>query len=454
MKRKLSFNQTLLVGSLLFGLYFGAGNLIFPIELGQNSGTNLYKVVLGFIISGVGLPILGVVASAISKNDSLFEMGKTVSDKFAYFFTTALYLTIGPFFAIPRTSTVAFEVGIAPNISEDKIKLFLFIFSLIFFLAVLAFALKPGKVMDNIGKILTPTFLILLSVLVIFAIIKPMGDLAKNQPTEIYQKNPLFTGILDGYNTMDALASLAFAIIIISSIRKLGVKDSNQIAKETLKSGVICLIAMSTVYISLSFMSSSSVNIMKLGNNGGRILSNISFYYLGNFGKILLAAIVIVACLKTAIGLIIACSEIFIQMYPNTLSYKAYAVVFTLISFLIANLGLQKIISLSIPVLMYLYPLAIVLIFLSLAYPIIGKNKRIFSLTILFTAIFSIFDLLKALPKNISSTDSISRIVDFAKNYIPAFKIGFGWFIPAIFGIILGLLISIIKKEKIKEINL
>lgn len=454
MKRKLSFNQTLLVGSLLFGLYFGAGNLIFPIELGQNSGTNLYKVVLGFIISGVGLPLLGVVASAISKNDSLFEMGKTVSDKFAYFFTTALYLTIGPFFAIPRTSTVAFEVGIAPNISEDKIKLFLFIFSLIFFLAVLAFALKPGKVMDNIGKILTPTFLILLSVLVIFAIIKPMGALAKNQPTEIYQKNPLFTGILDGYNTMDALASLAFAIIIISSIRKLGVKDSNQIAKETLKSGVICLIAMSTVYISLSFMSSSSVNIMKLGNNGGRILSNISFYYLGNFGKILLAAIVIVACLKTAIGLIIACSEIFIQMYPNTLSYKAYAVVFTLISFLIANLGLQKIISLSIPVLMYLYPLAIVLIFLSLAYPIIGKNKRIFSLTILFTAIFSIFDLLKALPKNISSTDSISRIVDFAKNYLPAFELGFGWLIPAIFGIILGLLISIIKKEKIKEINL
>ena len=103
---------------------------------------------------------------------------------------------------------------------------------------------------------------------------------------------------------------------------------------------------------------------------------------------------------------------------------------------------------------MYLYPLAIVLIFLSLAYPIIGKNKIIFSLTILFTAIFSIFDLLKALPKNISSTNSISKIVDFAKNYLPAFELGFGWLIPAIFGIILGLLISIIKKEKIKEINL
>lgn len=454
MKKKLNFNQTLLVGSLLFGLYFGAGNLIFPIELGQNSGYNLYKVVLGFIISGVGLPLLGVVASAISKNDSLFEMGKTVGNKFAYFFTTALYLTIGPFFAIPRTSTVAFEVGIASNISDNKIKLFLFIFSLIFFLIVLAFALKPGKIMDNIGKILTPTFLILLSILVLFSIFKPMGALGQNEPIKIYQDNPLFKGILDGYNTMDALASLAFAIIIISSIRNLGVTDSNQVAKETLKSGLICLIAMSTVYVSLAFMSSSSANIMDLGNNGGRILSHISFYYLGNFGKILLAAIVIIACLKTAIGLIIACSQIFMEMYPNSLSYKTYAIIFTLISFLIANLGLQKIISLSIPVLMYLYPLAIVLIFLSLAYPIIGKNRKIFTLTILFTGIFSIFDFLKALPKNISNLASIKNIVGFAKDYLPAFKLGFGWFIPAVLGFILALIIIFIKKEKVKEINL
>lgn len=454
MKKKLNFNQTLLVGSLLFGLYFGAGNLIFPIELGQNSGYNLYKVVLGFIISGVGLPLLGVVASAISKNDSLFEMGKTVGNKFAYFFTTALYLTIGPFFAIPRTSTVAFEVGIASNISEEKTRLFLFIFSLIFFLIVLAFALKPGKIMDNIGKILTPTFLILLSILVLFSIFKPMGALGQNEPIKIYQNNPLFKGILDGYNTMDALASLAFAIIIISSIRNLGVTDSNQVAKETLKSGLICLIAMSTVYVSLAFMSSSSANIMDLGNNGGRILSHISFYYLGNFGKILLAAIVIIACLKTAIGLIIACSQIFMEMYPNSLSYKTYAIIFTFISFLIANLGLQKIISLSIPVLMYLYPLAIVLIFLSLAYPIIGKNRRIFTLTILFTGIFSIFDFLKALPKNISNANSISKIVGFAKDYLPAFKLGFGWFVPAVVGFILALIIIFIKKEKLKEINL
>lgn len=454
MKKKLNFNQTLLVGSLLFGLYFGAGNLIFPIELGQNSGFNLYKVVLGFIISGVGLPLLGVVASAISKNDSLFEMGKTVGNKFAYFFTTALYLTIGPFFAIPRTSTVAFEVGIASNISEEKIKLFLFIFSLIFFLIVLAFALKPGKIMDNIGKILTPTFLILLSILVLFSIFKPMGALGQNEPIKVYQNNPLFKGILDGYNTMDALASLAFAIIIISSIRNLGVTDSNQVAKETLKSGLICLIAMSTVYVSLAFMSSSSVNIMDLGNNGGRILSHISFYYLGNFGKILLAAIVIVACLKTAIGLIIACSQIFMEMYPNSLSYKTYAMIFTFISFLIANLGLQKIISLSIPVLMYLYPLAIVLIFLSLAYPIIGKNKKIFTLTILFTAIFSIFDFLKALPENISKKESISKIVGFAKDYLPAFDLGFGWFVPSLVGLILALIIIFVKKEKLKEINL
>ncbi|MDU2202873.1 MAG: branched-chain amino acid transport system II carrier protein, partial [Anaerococcus hydrogenalis] len=218
--------------------------------------------------------------------------------------------------------------------------------------------------------------------------------------------------------------------------------------------GIICLFAMSTVYVSLAFMSSSSVKIMKLGNNGGIILSNISFYYLGNFGKILLAAIVIIACLKTAIGLIIACSEIFIQMYPNSLSYKTYAIIFTLISFLIANLGLQNIISLSIPVLMYLYPLAIVLIFLSLLYPLIGRNKIIFTFTIFFTAIFAIFDFLKALPANITKIPYIENILNFAKSILPGFNLGFGWVIPAIIGFILALIIIVIKKDKIKQISL
>lgn len=448
MKKKLNFNQTLLVGSLLFGLYFGAGNLIFPIELGQNSGSNLYLVTLGFIISGVGLPLLGVVASAISKNDSLFEMGQTVSNKFAFIFTSALYLTIGPFFAIPRTSTVAFEVGIAPSVQNDKINLYLLIFSLIFFILVLAFSLKPGKVMDNIGKILTPTFLILLSVIVILSIVKPMGELAANEPIDKYKFNPLLVGILDGYNTMDALASLAFAIIIISSIRKLGIDNPNRIAIETLKSGVICLIAMSLVYVSLAFMSSSSVHIMDLGNNGGRILSNISKYYLGSFGKYLLAAMVIIACLKTAIGLIISCSEMFVQMFPNSLSYRTYAIIFTIVSFLIANLGLSNIISLSLPVLMYLYPLAIVLIVLSLMTPIIGKNEKIFKITIGLTAVFSIFDFLKALPEPLVSTSFIKSIVDFASNILPGFDLGFGWLIPAIIGFVISIILMKIDKSK------
>lgn len=450
MKKKLNLNQTILVGSLLFGLYFGAGNLIFPIELGQNSGSNLYLVTIGFIISGVGIPLLGVVASAISKSDSLFEMCKAGGIKFAFIFTTALYLTIGPFFAIPRTSTVAFEVGIASNVSNDKLSIYLLIFSLIFFSLVLAFSLKPNKVMDNIGKILTPTFLILLSVLVILAVVKPMGRIASNTPIEKYSENPLLVGILDGYNTMDALASLAFAIIIISSIRKLGVENQGRIAIETLKSGVICLVAMSIVYISLAFMSSSSISIMDLGNNGGIILSNISKYYLGNFGKFLLAAMVIIACLKTAIGLIIACAEIFVEMYPNSLSYRNYAILFTLVSFLIANLGLANIISLSVPVLMYLYPLAIVLIVLSLMTPIIGKNRRIFSFTIVFTAIFSIFDLLNALPKPLSTYHIIESIVNFANAFLPGFTLGFGWVIPAILGFILAIVVGKLKNEKFK----
>ena len=113
MKKTLNFKQTLLVGSLLFGLFFGAGNLIFPLKMGQDAGYNIGPVTLGFLLSGVGLPILGVVAAAMSDSQSLFDIAVPAGKKFAYFFTILLYLTIGPGFAIPRTSTVSYEVSFA-----------------------------------------------------------------------------------------------------------------------------------------------------------------------------------------------------------------------------------------------------------------------------------------------------------------------------------------------------
>lgn len=438
---RFSFQSNILIGALLFGLFFGAGNLIFPVKMGQLAGANTFKATIGFLITGVGLPLLGVISSALSKSDSLFDMARPVSRVYSVLFTCMLYLTIGPLFAIPRTATVAFEVGLNPFIEEDYFRLGLFIFSIVFFAITLYYSLRPGRILDWVGRYLTPIFVALLSILLLATIIKPMGQVAEFTAQGAYIDRPLFTGILDGYNTMDALASLAFAIIIISNIEKLGVKDPKHIAKETFKSGLVCALAMSLIYGALAYMGATSLGSVARAENGGAIMSLVSEHYFGFVGKVLLAAIVAVACLKTAIGLITSCSQMFTEMFPRSLSYNKYAIIFTVFSFAIANFGLDSIIQISIPVLMFLYPLAITLIALSLLAPIINKQMDIYRWTTSLTILAAIFDFLNALPKEIKSRPIISKLIDFAHSYLPGFSYGFGWIVPALIGFIIGIAI-------------
>ena len=441
MKEKLSFQQNLLIGSLLFGLFFGAGNLIFPVQMGQEAGSNTLIATIGFLITGVGLPIVGIVASAISKSESLFDMARPISTRYASIFTCLLYLTIGPLFAIPRTATVAFEVGIHPFVPDEYLTLGLFVFSLIFFTFTIYFSLKPGRILDWVGKYLTPIFLALLSILLIATFLKPMGQVNQFAAQGNYATHPLFTGLLDGYNTMDALASLAFAIIIISNIQKLGVKNSRFIAIETCKSGLVSVAFMTIIYGSLAYMGATSLGSVSRADNGGSILALVSNHYFGMIGTILLAAIVGIACSKTAIGLITSCSEMFSEMFPKSLSYKKYAIIFTVFSFIIANFGLSNIIQLSIPVLMFLYPLAITLILLSLLTPIINKQSDVYKWTTGLTIIAAFFDLCKALPKPLQENFVVIKIVNFAHIYLPGFDYGFGWILPALCGFFIGVII-------------
>lgn len=443
MKQKLSLQQNLLIGSLLFGLFFGAGNLIFPVQMGQQAGSNTLAATIGFLITGVGLPIVGIIASALSKSESLFDMARPVSSRYASIFTCLLYLTIGPLFAIPRTATVAFEVGIRPFIGDDYLKVGLIIFSFIFFAITIYFSLKPGQILDWVGKYLTPIFLALLSILLIATFVNPMGQASEFAAQGNYATQPLITGLLDGYNTMDALASVAFAIIIVSTIQKLGVKDSNLIAIETAKSGLVSVVGMTVIYGSLAYMGATSLGSVSRADNGGSILSMVSNHYFGVTGKLLLAAIVGVACVKTAIGLITACSEMFSEMFSKSISYKKYAIIFTVFSFIIANFGLSNIIQLSIPVLMFLYPLVITLILLSLLAPFINKQSDIYKWTTGFTIVAAFFDLCKALPAPLQENVVVKQLVNFAHLYLPGFDYGFGWIVPAICGFFIGLIIWI-----------
>lgn len=448
MKERLNFRSNLLIGSLLFGLFFGAGNLIFPVQMGQLAGSNTLQATIGFLITGVGLPLLGVIASALSQSESLYDMAKPVNRIYSIFFTCALYLTIGPLFAIPRTASVAFEVGLNPFIAKEYLKIGLFVFSLIFFAVTLYYSLRPGRILDWVGKYLTPIFVGLLSILIIATFVKPMGQVSQYAAQGSYIDRPLFTGILDGYNTMDALASLAFAIVIISNIEKLGIINPKAKAIETLKSGLVCLVGMSVIYASLAYMGATSLGSVSSADNGGLIMSMVSEHYFGFIGKVLLAAIVTVACLKTAIGLITSCAQMFSELFPKSASYNRYAIIFTVVSFVIANFGLNNIIQLSIPVLMFLYPLAITLIILSLLTPFINKQMDIYRWTTGLTVIAAFFDFCNALPKTMKEAAMVNNIVDFAHMYLPGFDYGFGWIIPALVGFIIG---TVIWKTRVKN---
>lgn len=441
MQSKLSFSTYALIGTMLFGLFFGAGNLIFPMQLGQLAGTNFWLALGGFLVTAIGLPFLGILAIGLSGSTGLRDLASRVHPTFGVIFALALYLTIGPFFAIPRTATVPFVVGFEPFLSSDQITLFLAIFSFIFFAIVYYFSLNPAKVMDIIGKYLTPAFLVFLFVLIIISILKPMG--AFQEPMGAYVDTAFVTGFKEGYNTMDALASLAFGIIVINAIKQAGVTDKKEIAKATWKAGSFAMLLMMLIYGLITFMGASSMNVVGTFDNGGQIFSAVADHYFGSFGAILLALIIVLACLKTSIGLISACSEFFHEVFP-AISYKWFVLILCVVSFTIANFGLNNIITFAVPVLMFLYPLAIVLILAGLCSPLFKNNRAVYVGAIFVTFFISVIDGYNALKDSIPSVDIafFNSISQFYANILPFYDLGLGWVVPAIVGAMLGLIVS------------
>lgn len=449
MKKRLSGKELTLVTSMLFGMLFGAGNIIFPIHMGQLAGSSIWLAIIGFCVSGVGLPILGVAALGSSRTDGLAELSGKVGKGYSYFFTCALYLTIGPFFAIPRCAAVPFSVGIEPLLPEGvSASLLLAIFSVLFFAAVLWFSLRPSGILTWVGKVLNPLFLIFLGVLVLTALIKPMGSISAVEPSAGYESSQaLFTGFLDGYNTLDVLASLAFGIIVVNVICGQGVQEPGDIASNTLRAGVMTGILMTAVYLAIALAGVLTRNVYPVSKDGGEAFYVLAHHYFGTAGALILAAMVTLACLKTAVGLITSCAETFVGLFPKGPAYRFWAILFCIISLLFANLGLSKIITYSIPVLMFLYPLAITLILLALFGHLFGHDTRVYAWVTGFTFAEALFDLFKALPANAL----LEKLVGFGRAIFPFFDLGLGWVVPALIGLAIGLTIHFTQNTQKKQ---
>ncbi|MCM3357528.1 MULTISPECIES: branched-chain amino acid transport system II carrier protein [unclassified Psychrobacillus] len=431
MDNKLSFSSYLVIGIMLFALFFGAGNLIFPASLGQNAGTSLWVAIIGFLITGIGLPFLGTLAMGFSGSKNLQELSSRVHPIFAIIFTSLLYLTIGPFFALPRTGAVSYEIGIMPFINSEYTQIGLFVFTVIFFGLTLWLSLNPSKIVDNVGKYLSPGILIGLLILLVLVIFKPMGDFSAPQGS--YVDNAFMTGFTEGYNTMDALASLVFGIIVINAVRAMGVTSKKGILAATAKSGAIAIFFLGVIYAGIGYLGATSVDMFGIMDTGGPVLSAASEHYFGSFGAILLAIVIILACLTTSIGLTTACAEYFNTLIP-AVSYKVFVIVFSVFTCVIANFGLANIITYSVPVLMLLYPLAIVLILLAFLSPLFYHSRLVYVVVMFFTFLISIVDGLKALCESleIEYFGWLQSILNLYDNILPFYGVGLGWVIPFI----------------------
>ncbi|WP_411350007.1 branched-chain amino acid transport system II carrier protein [Paenibacillus sp. WLX2291] len=439
MEKKIPFSFIIVIGLMLFALFFGAGNLIFPTMLGQSAGTNFWSANIGFLITGVGLPTLGVIALGFSGKDDLQSLASRVHPVFGVVFTTVLYLSIGPLFAIPRTGNVSFEIGVKPFLTPDQYTVAAAIFSILFFTVTCFFSLNPARIVDIVGKVLTPIKLTFIGILVITGLLFPIGAL--QPPTQQYTTHAFFNGFQEGYLTMDALAAFVFGIIVINAIRSRGGTSRKQIVTVCLKAACVAAVILSVLYVSLSYISASSVTQFGYLENGGQILARMSSYYFGTSGGIFLGLMITIACLTTSVGLITSCASYFNKLFPR-LSYKKLAIGMCVFSAIIANIGLTQLISISVPVLTILYPLAIVLMFLTFCHPLFKGERLVYQGSMLLVFIISLADGLEATPFHMAWLDH------FLAGYIPMYSIGLGWILPAIIGAFGGYVISHMRKNE------
>lgn len=448
MTKRLTIQQRLLVAGTLFGMFFGAGNLIFPVHLGQMAGSNAIAATIGFIITAVGIPIFGVAAIAITHSDGLQTLSSKVGKGYGIFFTCLLYLTIGPLFAIPRCATVSFTTGIAPLLAENTPEWpFLLVFSAVFFGFVLFFSLRPGKITVWIGKIINPLFLIFFAVLVIAALLSPGAPVSSIEPIESYRSNAFFPALIEGYGTMDAIAGLAFGIVVIDVIRRMGVDNDDTIAEDVLSSGLLTGALMALIYVVSIVVGAQSRGLFELSENGGIALTQIAGHYLGGVGLFILAFTITFACLKTSIGLVTACAETFSKMTNGKISYRSWAILFTVFSFAVSNIGLSAIIEYSIPMLMLIYPPAIALILLAFLGKFFAHDRTVYIATMIGTWAAAIFDCMKTLPAPVQAALHLDAPIAFAAAHLPLFDKNLGWLLPAVIGFAAGMAIRASRRQ-------
>ncbi|HPP31688.1 MAG TPA: branched-chain amino acid transport system II carrier protein [Soehngenia sp.] len=425
--------DSLIVGAALFSMFFGAGNLIFPPFLGFMSGDKWNWSMIGFFITGIGLPFLGIIASAKAGGD-VDKLGNRISPLFSKFLGITIVLAIGPLLAIPRTGATSFEMGVQPIFPNANP----IVFMIIYFGITLLLTIKPTNVIDKLGKVLTPVLLVILLLLILRGIFFPMGD-----PIEENLAKPFSDGFTQGYQTMDALAAILFGGIISSSLVQQGYSSKEDQFSMTKRAGIIAIAGLAFVYGGLGYLGATGGQLFPKTITRTDLIMNIANNLLQAFGEIGLGLVVGLACLTTSVGLTATVGQYFSQISNGNLKYEVVVIVTSLFSAVMSINGVEYIIKLAEPILTFMYPIVIVLILLTVFLGDFIKNNNIFRYSIYATFVISGLQTLNMLGIH----SFVIKILDL----LPFSSSGFAWVLPAVLGAILG---AFIKPKKYDEIAL
>lgn len=419
--------DVIVLGFALFAMFFGAGNLIFPPFLGVISGSNWLTGFGGFILADVGLALLAIIAAA-KCNGQVDKVLSRSGKKLGIILGSAIMICLGPLLAIPRTAATTFEMGISPLFDGFSSVLF----SIIFFIITFILTIKPSKVVDVIGQFLTPALLIALGVLIVKGIISPLGEMSLNTISE----NLFAEGVKQGYQTMDALGAVALSTVIISSLSNKGYKNQNQKIKLTLKASIVAAIGLILVYGGLTYLGATVSTMYGQDVVQTTLIVEITASLLGKPGKVILAIIVMLACLTTAIGLTSATAQFFEKSTNGKLKYELIVTLVCIFSAIVSNFGVNTIIKFSAPILDIIYPATIVLVIMTLFSDKIKNNNAFKGATYmaLLISIITIANNMKLIN------------IEFI-NKLPFSSLGFNWIVPVLIGAMIGNFIPFMYKN-------
>lgn len=425
--------DVIVCGFALFAIFFGAGNLIFPPHLGVLAGDRWFTAMIGFLVSDPVLPILGVIVTA-RLGGRADDLGKRVSPKFAKLIGTIAILTIGPFFAIPRTGATTHEIFIRPLFPSVPI----WVTSIVFFGLTLYITLNPGKVIDFIGKYLTPALLIILAVIVIISIVNPPD------PKVTTDVSGLFTmSFKEGYQTMDALGSPLMAGIVISDLIRRGYTDKEVQFKVSVQVGIVAFILLALVYGGLTYAGATVGGHFNGETERTVLLIGMVELMLGSVGKVFMGIAVALACLTTSTGLSSTCGNYFETISGGKLQYKHIAIVTVVIAFVLSLIGVDGLIAIAVPILSAIYPVIIVLIFMSIF------DKKIKYNWTYTGAVIGAFVVAIIESINLASVMRGGNLLAGAAKAcaeLPLGTYGFEWVVPALVCSIVLTLISAVAK--------